>query len=350
MKCTLRTIAIILLISVVFFMSSRHASYAETAAKSSESSEYLAIGVFMVKSNQEFLVKNLEIGFRNMPSLPFNTSIPAFNDYFQSARFSVVSVGAFLRVSYNLTLGVAESESNANGVLSELEKAFAMPISVTKRTYVVNNETESIDVYYQLSGIGWNAASFEELLKYCPKDGFGKLVTGDLLGLYLQVNNDIENEEYAVYGVEYNLTRTGNAFGSICSFSAGHRVAYQRGDDLDVSLNEVLNHTGPITPSIQRPSQVFISIDEIEHANNAPLRLTFNNSSPPYTTLEESNDVVTLTYNLTGPVDNIFVAVDVEREGSFSWIYLAAGVVAASVASVAIFFFVKSRRKTLSKG
>jgi hypothetical protein len=127
------------------------------------------------------------------------------------------------------------------------------------------------------------------------------------------------------------------------SFSAGYRHAYQKEDNLDVSFNALLNHSESIAPSILRSSQVFISIDEIEHTQTMPLKLRFSSSSPPCTKSEEKDNVLTLTYNLTNPVDDITVTISIAPEAGFNWTYVALAIDAISVISVAV--FVKLRRQ-----
>lgn len=349
MKALLLKAVIMLLTSVLCLTAFEGISYGQTAADSPESSEYLAVGVFMVDSDKEFFVKNLDIGFVNATSLPFNTSMLAFNDRFRTVRFSVTGGGVFLRVSYDVTLDAGTAEAYGDDVLGEFRKAFNFSLGVLKRTYVINNETASVDVYYQLSGIAWNVESFEELAKYRPTEGFGLFVTRDLLSFYLQDNPNIKDEEYGIYSIEYNLTRSDQALTWDFYLSVGHRVSCRNEDHIDVDLNELLNHSGPIAPSARRPSQVFMDIDRREHSSGTPLRLSFSSSSPPCTSLKEENDVVTVTYDLIGSVDNIVVRINVAREIGFNLIYIAAITVAVSAVSVAVLLFVKARRRKLQK-
>jgi len=300
--------------------------------------------------DKDFVGYNIEISSSNSTSMPLNTSKLAFNDHFKNARFSVVGGGAFLRVSYDVALDVIKAETYADDILGEFESVFNLPINVARKTNVVNNETASIDIYYQLGGIQWNVASFEELTKYRPMDGFGQLVTTNLLISYLQddlIPGTIVNRA-GLHHVEYNLTRTNEELVWQFGLEVVFQTLYQNEGQVYVDVNELLNHSGPIEPFGLGSSQIRMFIWKKEFdSSSVPLTLSFDTSSPPYTTIEEESDTYDLIYNLTSPVDNILVTLQVAREGSLNWICLAAGVVAAfvAVAVMVVFVFVRRRRK-----
>ena len=312
-------------------------------------SESLDIIVHIFKGgDKDFVGYNIEIRSSNSTSMPLDTSKLAFNDHFKNARFSVVGGGAFLRVSYDVALDVIKAETYADVILGEFESVFNLPINVARKTNVVNNETASIDIYYQLSGIQWNVASFEELTKYRPMDGFGQLVTTNLLVSCLQTDlipGTIVNRA-GLHHVEYNLTRINEELVWQFGLEVVFQSLYQSEGRVYVDVNELLNHSGSIEPFDLGSSQVRMFIWKKEFdSSRVPLILSFNTSSPPYTTLVEESDTTDLTYNLIVPVDNIVVTIDVAREGGFNWIYLAAGITAAFVVAAAAFVFVRRHKK-----
>ena len=312
-------------------------------------SESLDIIVHIFKGgDKDFVGYNVEISSSNSTSMPLNTSKLAFNDYFRSARFSAVKGATFLRVSYDVALDPVKAEAYADDILTELESAFNLPINVARKTNVVNNETASIDIYYQLSGIQWNVASFEELTKYRPMDGFGQLVTTNLLVSCLQTDlipGTIVNRA-GLHHVEYNLTRINEELVWQFGLEVVFQSLYQNEGRVYVDVNELLNHSGSIDPFGLGSSQVRMFIWKKEFdSSSVPLTLSFGTSSPPYTTIEEESDTSDLIYNLTGPVDNILVTLQVAREGNLNWLYLAGGIVAVVVASIAFFVFIRRHRK-----
>ncbi len=296
--------------------------------------------------DKEFVGYNIEISISNSSSLPFNVSKLAFNDHFKSARFSVVGGGAFLRVSYDVALDVIKAETYAGVILGEFESVFNLPINVAGKTNVVNNETASIDIYYQLGGIQLTFASLEEITKYKPTDGFGQLITTDLLISRLQgdfIPGTIVNRAGFDY-VEYNLT---NGEALVWQFGVGvtFQALYQNEGHVYVNVNELLNHSGSIEPSGLGSSQVRMFIWKKEFdSSSVPLTLSFGTSSLPYTIIEEG-DTSDLIYNLTGPVDNIIVTINVAREAGFNLTCVVIAVAAACVASVVVLVFAKNRRK-----
>jgi hypothetical protein len=274
------------------------------------SSESLSITVDLFGDfNPPMLVRNTVLEFVNATSLPFNTSLSALNDRFQTARFSIVDVGVFLRVSYNDTLDTNVAEAYADDVLGEFRKAFNFPLDIMNKTHVTGSGI--IDVYYQLSQIVRNVANLEELAKYSPTDGFGQLVTANLLGFYLQGGPDLDN--HVIYTVEYNLIRVDNVLVWKFRLELGRTSGYQ-GGQVYLSLNELLNRSGPITPSTQRPSQVDIWVGKKEIYGKTPLVLSLNNSSLPHTSLVDEGDYRLASYNLTDPVDDIIFRIDVGPE------------------------------------
>jgi hypothetical protein len=310
------------------------------------SSELLAVTVDLVADrNSKTLIKNSVIEFTNATPAPFNTSLLAFNDCFQMTKFSVVEGGVFLRVSYSAVLGVTKAEDYADIVLGEFCNAFNLSLGVIRRTHVLNNETESIDIYYQLAGVVRNAKVFEQLAKSCPTDGFGLLVTRNLLGIYLQGGPDTDH--YGIFTLEYTLTNTnkGNVWGF--RLELGRQVIYQNEDHVHVSLNELLNHSGSITPSAKRLSQVFMYVGKKEVFSKKPSSLILNMSSPPYTAIIEEGDYMVAVYNLTGTVDDIVVIINISAGTGVNLesVCVIVGLSAACIASVAILVFVRGRRK-----
>jgi hypothetical protein len=309
MRKVLRRAWLLLLLLTLCFAAFTAVSHGQNVGNSM-SSEAMSITVDILGNrNPPALVRNLVLEFVNATFLPFNVSLSALNDRFQTARFSVVDLGVFLRVSYNDTLDTNVAEAYADDVLGEFRKAFNFPLDVMNKTHVTGSGT--IDVYYQLSPIVRNIDNLEELAKYSPTDGFGQLVTPNLLGFYLQ--DGPNTNDYAIYTVEYDLVRINQALIWTFRLEFGHTLSFQ-GSQVDISLNELLNRSGSITPSIQRSSEVDIWIGKKEVFSKTPLVLNVNSSSPPYTSLVEEGNYNVASYNLTSPVDDIVVRIDVAPE------------------------------------
>jgi hypothetical protein len=333
----------------------------QTAERSPQSSENVDISVMIRQEGDSFffITENLDISFVNATSSPFNTSIPALTDHFQTLRFLDTLGTVYLRVSYDATLNATRAEAYADDVFDELRKAFNLPLAVSQKTHVVNNQTASIDVYCQISGTAWNTASFEELAKYHPADGFGQLVTRNLLTLYLQTDF-IPGTDLNQRGIdlEYTLTRTDLGYVWQFYLMVSYQVAYENEGHIDVNLNDLLNRSGPITPSGQRSSQVTITFLKRQLTRKTPLLLILSSSSPPYAGMKEQKAKITdlneettktdLIYNLTGPIDDVSVMFNVGTETSPSSIPLII-ISAVCIALVAALVFFRIRRRRLRK-
>jgi hypothetical protein len=342
----------VMLMLTLCFMAFTGTSHGQTAENSPQSSELLGITVDIIDhGSEESVIKNLVVEFVNATFLPFNASLPAFNDYFRTARFSVVSAGdvffAYLRVSYNVTLDAGTAEAYSDDVLGEFREAFNLTLNVNDKTHVVNDETATIDVYYKLNDISRGIEPFEELTKYRPAEGFGQLVTRDLLSFYMQ--GGPETDYYIVYALEYNLARIDQGLVWKFRLELGHSGIYQGEDHIDVSLNELLNHSGSVKSSTLRSSEVCLYVGKREvFPHKAPLQLSLSSSSPSYTDLKEEGDYMVATWNLTGSVPDIIVRINIAREG-FNLVYAAIIIVAVSTTSAGIFLFVRVHRKKLQK-
>lgn len=292
------------------------------------------------------LVENLEIVFINATSLPLNVSMPAFNDHFVSARFSIVSgqgvpvFWVFLRVSYDDTLSPAEAQAHASDVFGEFRKVFTLPMSVTNTTSTLNNETATIDIYYKLNDIEDTVEPFEELTKYSPREGFGQLINADLLSKYIPGTSNM-----ALHDIEYRLARTDQTFVWQFSLLLAYWKDYENEGYVNVSLNELLNHSGPIIPSTLRASQVKIDIREEGGSSSRPFVLSLTTCSPSYTSIEKDNGYFTLTYDLTDAVDDIVARISIAPASGFNLTLVAISGAAICTVMVAVFVFVRRRRK-----
>lgn len=352
MQNQVRSIGMTLLMLTLCFTGITSTSHGQTA-ENAQSSENLNIVVSMWEGENgtRFLTDNLHLSLADSAYVPLNTSLLTSGGLLRSARFSVVSgqgvpyFWQFLRVSYNSTLSASEAESYADDVLGEFRKAFNLPMDVKEKTHVINNETATIDVYYKLSDIERKIEPFEELIKYCRADGFGQLVTTDLLSWYLRYDfiAGTTVHQCGIFNLEYNLNRVGQAFVMQFDLELLFQAQYQNEDYIDVNLNELLRHSGPITPLTGGSSQVNLYIWKKEDTRKTPLWMSLSSSSPPYTTLKEDSDTITVTYDLTGPVDNIIVRVNIAREAGFNLVHVAIVVVAVSVTTAAVFAFVRKR-------
>jgi hypothetical protein len=312
-------------------------------------SESISMTVLIVAdSNPPSLVRNTVVEFVNATSLPFNASLPALNDRFQNAGFAVFRpeppFSVFLRVSYNDTLNANMADAYADDVLGEFRKAFNFPLDVTNKTHDTSSGT--INVYYQLSPIVMNVANLIELTKYSPTDGFGQLITPNLLGFYLQGGPDANC--YVIYSVKYDLVKIDQALVWTFRLELGRQISYY-GGQVDVSLNELLNRSGPITPSTQRSSEVDIWIGKREVFSKTPVVLSLNSSSPAYSSLREEGDYNVVTYNLTQPVDNVAVRIDVAPEPPSIFSLTNVAIIVSGVCIATALVTVLVRRKKLKK-
>jgi hypothetical protein len=358
MKPSVRKLFVMLLIASLCLGILTSISWGQSVGFSPESQESLDVTLFMSDEggglSQAFL-ENLVITFVNATEPPLNTSVPAFRDSFENARFSVVfgsRFSLFLRVSYNATLDSSTADVYADDVLGEFRRALNLSLDVTNKTQVVNTEEATLDVYFHLSDLEQELGSFGQLAKFVPSDGFGLLVDKDLLGMYVPSSSDNN-----VYLLEYTLTRIDQLYTWRFNLELGHKVWYMGDDNVNVSFDELLNRSGLITPSTHRYSSALVYIYKKEYTHNkTPLVLSLNSSSPPYTTFYDGNDYVTLIYNLTypngsnGPLDNIIVRVNVGLEApSLNLIYLAIIVSVACIALVVVLVFVRAHRRKLRK-
>ena len=346
-KNPLRKIVLLWLATSLFLSFLFASSRGQIMNNSSGASETLATIVFFREDEEgKFVVENLDVSLIDGISLPLNNSMPAFNDHFRSARFSVVSgqgvpdFWVFLRVSYDDILTVGEAESYANDVLGELRSAFNLIMNISNQTYNLNNRTSSVDIYYRLSDVGNMIQPFNELIKYVPSDGFGQLVSSDLLSFYLR-NDSIPNthvHQSDIFSLEYTLNRTDQGF--IWSFllSLSHQVKVNNADQIEVSLNELLNHTNQITPSNMKTSMASVEIDE-----NG---LSFRDSSPACSSMKEESNMLTLIYNITEPHDNIVIRIGIKSDVAFNLVYIALAGVAIAIISIAVLISMRNRHKS----
>jgi hypothetical protein len=291
------------------------------------------------------LVENTQINFFNATFLPFDLSSPALGEYFETARFSVVSgqgvpdFWSFLRVSYADKVNDSEAESYADDVLNEFRKAFSLSLDILNKTHVFNNETASTDIYYQLNDIQDQIGSFKELSKYVPSEGLGDLISVDMLSRYVP-----STANAALHDIEYRLTRNSQSILWEFSISLACWQDNVKEGSTEISLKNLLNYSGSISPSTIRTSQVQTNIYSTT-TGNKPLTLSLTGSSPPYSNLKDENDVVTLTYNLTSSVDDIRITINIMAETGFNWIYLAVITVPIAITLVAVFLSVRNQRK-----
>jgi len=346
MRKVLRRACLLLMLLTLYFAAFTTVSSGQSVVISTNASDFIGITVNL---NYEgifgtILNKGTELTFYNSTGLPFNYSLEAFNSHFNNARFTVTEQGDFLRVSYNTTSDVNQAEAYSNEVLGEFRNAFNLSISVMNQTYV-NTDYDSIDVYYMLS-IGGNAKPFEEVVKYRPSDGFGQFVDEDLLNHYIPGSSTT-----GLLFLEYTLTRLDQAtLGWTSDFAFTEGTIYENQSQINVSLKELLNHTGPITPSPQRTSRVVIYAGKKEITDRSPLLLSLNNSTPAYTSLKEEADYNVITYNLTQPVDDVAVKIDFTPEPPSSFSLTNAVIIISVVCVVLALVLVFVKRRKLKRG
>lgn len=339
-----------MLAPILFIAAVTIVPHVRTAENSPQSAnENLDLTISLWETGGLSLVENTQINFVNATFLPFDFSSPALGEYFESARFSVVSgqgvadFWSFLRVSYVDTLSAGEAESYADDVLNEFRGAFDLPMNIMNKTFVSNNETASTDVYYQLNDIQDQVGPFKELFKYVPSEGLGELVSADMLSYYAP-----STANAALHDTEYRLVRNGQSVLWEFSLSLACWQDNIKEEPREISLNGLLNHSGSISPSTIRTSQAKINIYETT-TGSKPLTLSITGSSPPYSSKKDENGILTLTYNITFPVDDIKVMVSIVPEGVFNWMYLVALIAIISASLIAGFLFIKRRRKKRQK-
>ena len=348
-----------MMILALCFMVLRNVSHAQTGEISYPPSENMDINLFFHDDGEKnVLTENLDLTFVNATSLPFDLSIEAVTDHFRSARFCTDPSWSFLRVLYDAPLDPQAAYAYVDRILMELRKAFNLQINVLERTNILTNET--IDVYYHLNGFGYNVSTFQELTKYIPAEGFGKLIDRDMLSLYLQggfVTGTLSNL-FGIY-IAHDLIRTEEGYFWNSLVFISRQTAYENEKQVVISLNQLLNHTGPIAPSSERPSEVTVSFQQLQETEKTRLLLTFNRSSPNYSYLNESDTKtyhtntttkwVDLIYNLDAQTDDLVITIDVSEIADFSWIFQAIVAISAiSAASVLTVILVRRRQRKIA--
>jgi len=285
-----------------------------------ETSEEICIAAFVTNSalSGRLLIKNVIFSFNHTIELPLNTSLPAFDDHFQNAKYAVVLGERFwisLAVSYK-SLDVNLAENYTDSICEEFRKAFDLNLNIIGKTHTVNNNTDTIDVFRKLGYFPREVEPILELVKYKPEDGFGKLITRDFLSLYLpgDLNTGLIYLEYFVS--RENPQRT---FSWEFTLGLTHGESFKNGDYIDVNLNEMLAHSGPIEPSA-RKSSIFI----VDNDGN-----------------------VLREYHLSGPIDNVIERIKINEGGSdFDSRIILVGIVVFAMVSAIVCLLFKKKRKT----
>ncbi len=282
----------------------------------------------------ETLVKNTVLEFVNATPVPLDVSLPAFDNHFQNARFTLLQDSAYLRASYDSILDPNDAQTYADVVLAQFRASFNLTMNVIRRTTVPNNETSTTDVYYQIGGIPWNLYAVQEFSKYHPTDGFGSLITRDLLSFYLQGGPDADH--YGIFLIECNVLRSGAQLLWKLRLELNRQVTYDGATYLDVNLNFLLNRSETITLPNQRAARVQAYIGKKEVFSNTPVYLTINSSSPPYTNLREVGDYVVASYDITVPIDNLQIGIKIGPNGPLNLALILSICIFAAIASLTV--------------
>jgi hypothetical protein len=353
-SATILALALILATLPSLGFSKPELAYAGQADQSSlEPSETIYLSTFLASTYGTLgWAQNLYFDFNNTIGIPLNTSLPVFDQHFQSADYSLQQGMAWdeyfmvLTVSYD-AISVDLAENRTDEICSQFQQAFNLGLSVNDSWYQVDNSTGYVTVYrrlgmFNLKNTAQDQGTIEELTKYKPDSGFGQLIGADFLSHWLS-----SSSKGGLIDLEYTLKRVDQNTLS-WRFVVGFEPAW--GDiladetRLDVNLNDVLNHSGPIAPSGQGLSKIQLDIENYE-ANE--YNMTLESIAPQYTSIEtEGEGNVLVTYNLTSPIDNVAASIEIaklESTNNLSW--TTAAIVAVVLLGLAASCLAYTRRR-----
>jgi hypothetical protein len=334
-----KKISIVLLMALLCFSASVNVAHSQTDGIL-KSEETLSAEIFITDSlGGTLLIRNIVIRFSNVSGPPLNYSLPAFNEYFRSVNYAVMLGEKFwisLQTSYN-TIDIDMVEKYADEICNEFLKAFNLDLSIIDKTYIINNKTNSIMFYHKLGYFGHSAEPFEELTKYKPADGFGQLITRQFIdNLYYHGNPNT-----GLVWLNYTLNRVDQSLLWSLVLGFTHGETFKNEDHIEFNLNELLGHSGSITPLSEKSSKILIKIFN----SSEKYLVSFESSSPPYSSKEEY-DYTLLTYDLTTPIENLIVQIEIHQgTPNIGWFIIIVMITIGSASAIVLIMAEKRKRQ-----
>jgi hypothetical protein len=328
---------------------------AQTDQSSLTPSETIYLSTFISYSSEAVVWdQNLYFDFNNTIGIPFNMSMPAFDQHFQSADYSLAQGTSWdqylmmLTVSFD-AINVDLAENWTDEICNQFQQAFNLNLSITDSWHEVNNSTGYITVYRRLGYIHLDntiqdAPAIEELVKYKPEKGFGQLINPDFVDHWLSSpsRGGVGYLEYTLKRVDQNVF----SWRFLLSIEPSSGDISGNGAHLNIDFDDLLNHTGSIVPSGQGLSKIQL---DIKNFVVNEYNMTLESIAPQYTSKEnEGGGDILVTYNLTSPVNNIVAAINITRlEGTnnFSWTNAAVATALLLGLAASCLIYIRRRRR-----
>jgi hypothetical protein len=341
------------------FSGLERAYASQTDQNLAEPSETIYFAVFPYYTGILQWAENLWFDFNNTVGIPLDTSLSAFDQHFQNADYSLLQWTSWdeyvmlLTVSYD-AIGVDLAENHTDEICNQFQQAFNLNLSITDSWHDVDNATGYVTVYRRLGYIYLentvqDISTIEELVKYKPSLGYGQLINTDFLNHWLS-----NPSKGGLFNLEYTLNRVDQNTLS-WRFVIGLEPSEERilGNEAFVSVNfdEMLNHSGPITPSTEGTSKIQVDIQKTSTFSIGTYSMALESISPTYTSRQD-DDSILVTYDLTNQsIDNVIASVAIAKvnSGTNSSVWTNAAIVAVLLGLTATGFVYVRRRRRLRK-
>lgn len=351
-ESSVRKIGMILLL--LCFVGFAQTSSCQTSENLPEPSETIYVSVFIsyIPAYGTFLTKYILIDFNDINGPPINTSIPAFDEYFREAKYELIPWGAeglAVRVSafYDSQISNDTADEYTNFIREEFLRVFNQTnLSLFDKGHIIDNATKTIRVHMDSGFIQGDLTSIENLIKYKPDDGFGQLITRDFLSLFIPGNFScgLTDLTYTLYKADQNTI--------YWRFTIGYATSIDEkfiSKEEDVNLSALLKTSSSIQPSHQRHSRIMIEIQKNAITPTETYSMNLESISPAFTGIEE-NGTILVTYDLTGPIDNMSARISIRKEKpGFDWnvTYVTIAIILAiiSVSGITVFLLKKKRKR-----
>jgi hypothetical protein len=334
-----------------------HGSSSQIAENQLKRTDTIYISAFLSYTGTLDWNENLWFDINNTGGIPLNTSLPAFDEHFQSADYQMVQYQSWdnyvmmLTVSYD-AMDINLAENHTDMLCGEFQRAFNLGVGlrITGSWHEVDNETGYVTVSRQLGSFRMintidDLATIEELLKYKPSDGFGQLINENFLKHWLS-----DPTRGGLIVVQYTVTRFDSqtlSWRFVISIEPSYGRIQESEQSVSVNLNDMLNHSGPIVPLSYAASRIMVHIMKKTITPVGTYSMTFESVSPNYTSFDDTGDPL-VTYDLTGPVDNVVATIKIVKENETpDWVNILkfAGIAAVTIASIATVTMVLMRKR-----
>ncbi|MBS7633635.1 hypothetical protein KEJ15_08515 [Candidatus Bathyarchaeota archaeon] len=269
------------------------------------------------------LCKNTHLAFNDITKLPVNTTLPAFNNGFIEARSEIIRAGdkCFLSINvyYNLNLtDVAKANEHADECSHEFLRVFGYTLNNIHQYQIINNETNIIRVGRQFGYIPYSVSGLTPFLRYKPNDGLAILID-NMISVYVPGTSTIGFVDL-FYEIEKN--QSGFTWSFVIGGSKGE-ILSKNGIE-EINLNGLLNNDVPIVGSQQ--SAISLEIQRFFLRKNGEITMNYSleviSVHPDESKfVSESNEIQVIYDNLTGPIDNVIVQLEVGiQSNSTAWL------------------------------